>query len=176
MTGIAVPSHEIKYSDIRGEDYRMVRLFNEGDFLSSGFLEFPKGAEKATRNSGDITITMCVLEGPIQITIHKTSFVINAGGTFMIPRGRFLIIARPPMVESDQNHLTLPSPCALSGSDTTGNFYSLANTGEHNAKLFYVNDKRVETQPEDLPENGGCVFQHVLFPRALAASPLVAFK
>ncbi|KAH6571257.1 hypothetical protein BASA60_007265 [Batrachochytrium salamandrivorans] len=68
-------------------DYRFQKVFSEGDFLASGVLALPRGANKPSKNSHESAMIFVVLIGQVQVRVHKTTFVISQGSQFFVPRG-----------------------------------------------------------------------------------------
>ena len=74
-----------------------------------------------------------VTEGCVEATIHRTSYTLASGGTFMVPRGQSHLINDP-----------LPSPPLI-----PGNNYSIKNTSSQHAKLFFCQARKVPVEPDE---------------------------
>ncbi|KAJ3050238.1 hypothetical protein HK097_008786 [Rhizophlyctis rosea] len=73
-------------------DFKFQKVFGEGSFCASGVLVLEKGGEKPNKNSGHCAMMVIlqifvILKGEIEATVHKTTFVVTAGGQFFVPRG-----------------------------------------------------------------------------------------
>lgn len=62
------------------------KIFGVSDFMAAGVLVIPRGGEKPTKPSKDNNYTFVVLEGAVQVMVHRTRFVIAPGGMFLVPR------------------------------------------------------------------------------------------
>ncbi|KAJ3482845.1 hypothetical protein NLI96_g6699 [Meripilus lineatus] len=69
------------------DDFSFQRVFGDGDFVAAGLLVIPPKKSKPTKSTNNSTFVFCVIEGTVNVKIHKTSFVIASGGMFMAPRG-----------------------------------------------------------------------------------------
>ncbi|RUS14235.1 Mif2/CENP-C like-domain-containing protein [Endogone sp. FLAS-F59071] len=84
---IAVSAEMIKTTAVSNQTYMFQKVFSEGDFMSSGVVVLPKGAEKPNKNSRGSAMVFHVIIGSVHVTIHKTHFTISTGGQFIVPRG-----------------------------------------------------------------------------------------
>jgi centromere protein C len=78
--------------------FRYQKVFGEDQFIASGVVYIPVGSSKPAKQSKDnsyVGLAMSlrspqvffVVCGAVQVTVHKTSFVMAPGGMFMVPRG-----------------------------------------------------------------------------------------
>ncbi|OCF36328.1 hypothetical protein I316_02203 [Kwoniella heveanensis BCC8398] len=67
--------------------YQYQKVFGEGQFMAAGVVYIPIGSSKATKPSKDNAYVFYVIQGVVQVTVHRTSFVMAPGGQFLIPRG-----------------------------------------------------------------------------------------
>ncbi|RUP48913.1 Mif2/CENP-C like-domain-containing protein [Jimgerdemannia flammicorona] len=77
----------LKPKAVNNQAYMFQKVFSEGEFMSSGIVLLPKGAEKPNKNSRASAMVFYVISGSVRVTIHKTTFVISTGGQFIVPRG-----------------------------------------------------------------------------------------
>ena len=63
------------------------KIFGISDFMAAGVLVIPEGGEKPAKPSKDNNYTFVVLRGVVQVMVHRTRFVIAAGGMFLVPKG-----------------------------------------------------------------------------------------
>ncbi|WVQ93620.1 hypothetical protein IAU59_000696 [Kwoniella sp. CBS 9459] len=67
--------------------YQYQKVFGEGQFMAAGVVYIPIGSSKATKPSKDNAYVFFVIQGVVQVTVHRTSFIMAPGGQFLIPRG-----------------------------------------------------------------------------------------
>lgn len=84
---VAYPARMVSPKPAQGYDYFFHKIFGDGDFVAAGHLVIPPGAEKPTKPTKDNTYIFYVVEGAIECKVHRTSFVLATGGSFMVPRG-----------------------------------------------------------------------------------------
>ncbi|GJJ15569.1 hypothetical protein Clacol_009847 [Clathrus columnatus] len=84
---VVYPARMVKPSPAPGYNYLFQKIFGDGDFIAAGQLLIPPGAEKPTKPTKDNTYIFYVIEGAIECKIHRTSFILSTGGTFIVPRG-----------------------------------------------------------------------------------------
>lgn len=63
------------------------KVFTELDYLASGILQIPAGAEKPSKAARDNSYTFYCIEGAVSVVVHRSRFNIGPGGTFFVPRG-----------------------------------------------------------------------------------------
>ncbi|EIN07013.1 hypothetical protein PUNSTDRAFT_135711 [Punctularia strigosozonata HHB-11173 SS5] len=68
------------------------KIFGDGEFIAAGELILPVGGEKPSKNSKDNTYIFYVIEGAVQIKVHRTSLILCSGGTVIVPRGNMYYI------------------------------------------------------------------------------------
>lgn len=68
-------------------DYSFQKVFSEGEFIASGVLELPHGSTKPSKNSHGSAMMFVVVSGLIEVKVHKTTFQLEDGGQFFVPRG-----------------------------------------------------------------------------------------
>lgn len=76
-----------------------------------------------------------VIDGAIRVTLNETSFNLNPGGMFMVPRGGCFRKKKKPVCFSTLPLLFL------------GNYYHIRSAGVTDAKLFFVQG-RLMTQDD----------------------------
>ncbi|WRT63918.1 uncharacterized protein IL334_000845 [Kwoniella shivajii] len=69
------------------QSFRYQKVFGEGDFMAAGVVFIPVGSKKAPKPSKDNAYVFYVIQGAVQVTIYRTSFVMAPGGQFLVPRG-----------------------------------------------------------------------------------------
>lgn len=82
------PPVDPSYKSVHNADYKLGRLLTDpsNENLYSGVMQFPRGAEKPFRDSGEMTMFGFVMAGEIQVSIHQTTVVVPRGGSFVIPK------------------------------------------------------------------------------------------
>ncbi|THH12011.1 hypothetical protein EW145_g281 [Phellinidium pouzarii] len=68
-------------------DFSYQKIFGDGEFIAAGQLILPVGGKKPSKGTKDNTYVFYLIEGAVQLKIHRTSFVLASGGMFLIPRG-----------------------------------------------------------------------------------------
>ncbi|KAF9462727.1 Mif2/CENP-C like-domain-containing protein [Collybia nuda] len=63
------------------------KLFGDEDFIASGYCFIHAGAEKPQKNTRDNTYIFYVVEGVVEMKIHKSSYILAPGGSCQVPRG-----------------------------------------------------------------------------------------
>ncbi|KII88134.1 hypothetical protein PLICRDRAFT_110586, partial [Plicaturopsis crispa FD-325 SS-3] len=63
------------------------KVLGDDDFIAAGQLVIPPKVRKPTKSAKDNTYVFYVIEGAVNVTVHKTSLVVATGGMFLIPRG-----------------------------------------------------------------------------------------
>ena len=84
---IAISQDQLEPTLVKGEAFSIQTIFTEGGFLSSGVLVFPAKSEKPSRNSSKHALVFYVIEGTLEVSIHKSSFIATTGTQFIVPRG-----------------------------------------------------------------------------------------
>ncbi|KAI5116067.1 hypothetical protein M0805_005580 [Coniferiporia weirii] len=68
-------------------DFAYQKIFGDGEFIAAGQLILPVGGKKPSKGTKDNTYVFYLIEGAVQLKVHRTSFVLASGGMFLIPRG-----------------------------------------------------------------------------------------
>ncbi|KAH9917445.1 Mif2/CENP-C like-domain-containing protein [Fomitopsis serialis] len=68
-------------------DFYFQKVFGDADFIAAGELIIPPDGQKPTKSTKDNTFVFYVIEGAVNLTVHKTSFILATGGMFLVPRG-----------------------------------------------------------------------------------------
>ncbi|WWD16350.1 hypothetical protein CI109_100776 [Kwoniella shandongensis] len=84
---IAAPKKLLEPKMVQGGTFKYQKVFGEGQFMAAGVVYIPPGQKKATKPSKDNAYVFHVIQGAVQVTIHRTSFVMAPGGQFLVPRG-----------------------------------------------------------------------------------------
>ncbi|KAL4399690.1 mitotic fidelity of chromosome transmission-related protein [Malassezia pachydermatis] len=84
---IACTSDGIRPRPAFNQKFSYEKIFGVGDFMAAGVLVIPRGGEKPTKPSKDNNYTFVVLQGAVQVMVHRTRFVIAPGGMFLVPKG-----------------------------------------------------------------------------------------
>lgn len=84
---IACPADAIRPRPAFNQSFAYEKLFGVGDFMAAGVLVIPVDGDKPTKPSKDNSYAFVVLEGAVQVMVHRTSFVIAPGGMFLVPKG-----------------------------------------------------------------------------------------
>jgi quercetin dioxygenase-like cupin family protein len=126
--GLIASSGSVKLHQIQNESCRKGEaVADPTSSLASGFFCFPKGSEKFVRESGDMSIMCYVISGTLQVTVHETSFTVERGSCFCIPKGNV-------------NEFLANEIFSL------GNQYQFENVGSGEGKIFYVNERSSKSQ------------------------------
>ncbi|PWN43890.1 hypothetical protein IE81DRAFT_321796 [Ceraceosorus guamensis] len=108
------------------------KIFTLEDHMASGMLEIEIGGDKPYKPSKDNNYVFVVLEGAVDVTIHRTDFRLAPGGIFMVPKDNsysirnichrpvrvFFAQARKPV---DPNASNLYTQAATGGEQSFGN-------------------------------------------------------
>ncbi|THV03991.1 hypothetical protein K435DRAFT_962121 [Dendrothele bispora CBS 962.96] len=73
-------------------NWSFTKVFVDGSFMASGYLYLPEGGKKESKSVKDNSYIFHVLEGAINVRIHRNSYILATGGTFMVPRGNVYYI------------------------------------------------------------------------------------
>ncbi|KIJ26429.1 hypothetical protein M422DRAFT_180332 [Sphaerobolus stellatus SS14] len=84
---VAFPARLVNPKPGQGDKFAYHKIFGDGNFVAAGQLIIPPGAEKPTKPTKDNTYIFYIIEGAVECKIHRTSFVLSTGGSFMVPRG-----------------------------------------------------------------------------------------
>ncbi|EPS94770.1 hypothetical protein FOMPIDRAFT_1169346 [Fomitopsis schrenkii] len=69
------------------KDFYFQKIFGDADFIAAGELVIPPDGQKPTKSTKDNTFVFYVIEGAVNLTVHRTSFILATGGMFLVPRG-----------------------------------------------------------------------------------------
>ncbi|GAO46408.1 hypothetical protein SAICODRAFT_92412 [Saitoella complicata NRRL Y-17804] len=84
---IACPSTQIKPKAVANTSMRYQKIFTVNDFVATGVVDLPPGAEKLPRSSKQNVMIFAVFEGVLEVRVHDTTFKVKKGGQFIVPRG-----------------------------------------------------------------------------------------
>nr|QEP49722.1 centromere protein 3 [Inonotus obliquus] len=68
-------------------DFYYQKVFGDGEFIAAGQLVLPVGGRKPSKGTKDNTYIFYIIEGAINLKVHRTSFVLATGAMFLVPRG-----------------------------------------------------------------------------------------
>ncbi|WVQ77302.1 hypothetical protein IAR50_006986 [Cryptococcus sp. DSM 104548] len=84
---IACPKALLVPRLVQGGSFKYQKVFGEGGFMAAGVVFIPVGEKKNTKPSKDNAYVFYVIQGAVQVTIYRTSFVMAPGSQFLVPRG-----------------------------------------------------------------------------------------
>ncbi|WVR03678.1 hypothetical protein IAU60_000673 [Kwoniella sp. DSM 27419] len=84
---IACPKALLEPKATNGGAFYYQKVFGEGSFMASGVVHIPPNSQKASKPSKDNAYVFYVIQGAVQVTLHRTSFIMAPGGQFLVPRG-----------------------------------------------------------------------------------------
>jgi centromere protein C len=113
---VGVAKSVLKPQPLQGSKVRFEKVFVDGDYASSGIMDIAVGGIKGVKPTKYSFMTFAVMSGKVEVKIHRTAFIIGEGGMFMVPR---CIIHR------------------LYYNLIAGNYYSIANVGKKDCRLFF---------------------------------------
>ncbi|ORY22701.1 Mif2/CENP-C like-domain-containing protein [Naematelia encephala] len=73
--------------EVLGSGFKYQKVFGEDQFVAAGVVYIPVGSSKPGKMSKDNSYVFYVVQGAVQVHIHRTSFVMAPKGMFMVPRG-----------------------------------------------------------------------------------------
>ncbi|KZT23972.1 hypothetical protein NEOLEDRAFT_1068473 [Neolentinus lepideus HHB14362 ss-1] len=73
-------------------DFYFQRVFGDGEFMAAGHLVIPPRKSKPSKTTKDNTYVFYVIEGAVNVHVHKTSAIVATGGMFLVPRGNMYYI------------------------------------------------------------------------------------
>lgn len=82
-----------------------------------------------------------VQQGCVEVTIHRTRFLMSEGGAFLIPRGESMVVMSNPPID------VLTSQCSI-----LGNQYGFSNVCQKEVQLCFSQARRIKAE-EDLPND-----------------------
>ncbi|KZS92465.1 hypothetical protein SISNIDRAFT_455662 [Sistotremastrum niveocremeum HHB9708] len=89
---VAFTSAMIKPEKAAGAEYSYQKIFGDGNFMAAGQLEIPPKSAKPAKSTRDNTYIFYLIEGAVQFKVHRTSYILAPGGTFIVPRGNMYYI------------------------------------------------------------------------------------
>ncbi|KAJ9125422.1 hypothetical protein QFC22_000383 [Naganishia vaughanmartiniae] len=87
MRRVANTSAMVRPKEIPNASFTYQKIFGEDEFFAAGILRIEVGGCKAPKNSRDNAYVFFVQQGCVEVTIHRTRFLMSEGGAFLIPRG-----------------------------------------------------------------------------------------
>ncbi|KAK0561210.1 mitotic fidelity of chromosome transmission- protein [Tilletia horrida] len=84
---LACQREDITARKVYNADFRFQKVFAVGDSMAAGIVEIPVGGSKPAKTSKTGSLTFFVSEGSVRARIHSSSFVVGAGGMFLVPIG-----------------------------------------------------------------------------------------
>ncbi|KAK3828135.1 MAG: Mif2/CENP-C like-domain-containing protein [Benniella sp.] len=90
-TCIAEFQDQVQFQDVAEGQYQLHRGL-EDNSISSGIIKIPRSGQKPNVNAFKSTVIFHVLKGRVKATIHKYTFTVGPGGSFMVPRGNQYMI------------------------------------------------------------------------------------
>ncbi|RXW15687.1 hypothetical protein EST38_g10161 [Candolleomyces aberdarensis] len=63
------------------------RIFENDGFIAAGQLVIPPNSLKPSKATKNNTYIFFVIEGAVNLKVHKTSLILTSGSMFMVPRG-----------------------------------------------------------------------------------------
>ncbi|KAI5450811.1 mitotic fidelity of chromosome transmission- protein [Naganishia albida] len=87
MRRVANTSAMVRPKEIPNATFTYQKIFGEDEFFAAGILRIEVGGCKAPKNSRDNAYVFFVQQGCVEVTIHRTRFLMSEGGAFLIPRG-----------------------------------------------------------------------------------------
>ncbi|KAF9366258.1 hypothetical protein BGX34_004709 [Mortierella sp. NVP85] len=90
-TCIAEFQDQVQFQDVAEGQYQLHRGL-EDNSISSGIIKIPRNGQKPNVNAFMSTVIFHVLKGRVKATVHKYTFTVGPGGSFMVPRGNQYMI------------------------------------------------------------------------------------
>jgi centromere protein C len=87
---LALSGAAIQTQPVKGSTFRYAKTLNEG-FFNSGVVDLPPGSEKRPKNSRKMFMSFFVHTGRVLVTVNETTFRINKGGMWFVPRGKYFV-------------------------------------------------------------------------------------
>ena len=90
--------------EVEGAQFKYQKVFGEDQFIAGGVVYIPVGGDKPgkfskdnayvsklypSHSSAEVQQIFYVIQGAVQVTVHRTSFIMAPGGSFLVPRGSF---------------------------------------------------------------------------------------
>lgn len=89
---IAVTSKMVRLATVFNATFQYEKIFGEQDFFAAGVFKIEVGGEKTAKDSRDNCYVFYVINGAVDVTIHRTKFVMAQGGQFFVPRSNIYSI------------------------------------------------------------------------------------
>ncbi|RSH94857.1 hypothetical protein EHS25_004663 [Saitozyma podzolica] len=84
---IAYPKNLLDPKEVKDGNFKYQKVFGEDQFIAAGVVYVPIGCKKPGKHSKDNSYVFFVVQGAVQVQVHRTSFVMAPGAMFMVPRG-----------------------------------------------------------------------------------------
>ncbi|KLO19245.1 hypothetical protein SCHPADRAFT_843935 [Schizopora paradoxa] len=84
---VAFTSKMVTPKPAADNNFLFQKIFGDGEFIAAGQLIIPVGGKKPNKGTKDNTYIFYLIEGAVNLKIHRSSFVLATGGMFLIPRG-----------------------------------------------------------------------------------------
>lgn len=76
------------------EYFKVGTLFDQDcEFCGGGIIELPQGAKKAVKSNHDTYFIFYVIQGEIEVTLTRNTFVVTKGCSFEVPMGNYYQMA-----------------------------------------------------------------------------------
>ena len=85
--GIACTASSVRPRRAFNQSFSFEKVFSIDSTMAAGMLQIPPGGSKPTKSSKDNNYVFVVLQGALRIKIHRRTFTIAPGGTFLVPAG-----------------------------------------------------------------------------------------
>ncbi|KAG6855364.1 hypothetical protein H0H87_004309 [Tephrocybe sp. NHM501043] len=129
----------VDYAPQKEQAWAFQRATGYSDYIGSGFVFINVNGEKKRKNVKDNTYVFIVLEGAVEVLIHQTSYAVSTGGVFVVPRGLTHVSFRPKISKLMLVLCIFP----------LGNFYTIRNISEKEAKLFFTQTRKPDSATVD---------------------------
>jgi len=68
------------------EQFMFQKIFGDDEFIAAGQIIIPPGKQKPSKPARDNTYVFYVIEGAVQLKVHRSTYVLATGAMFMVPR------------------------------------------------------------------------------------------
>ncbi|CAO1631318.1 unnamed protein product [Sympodiomycopsis kandeliae] len=89
---IACPTSKLRTRMATDSSFAFDKVFALDEFMAAGILEIPVGGEKPLKPTKDNNYVFSVVEGAIDVQIHRTFFRLAPGGMFAVPKGNLYAV------------------------------------------------------------------------------------
>lgn len=124
---IACPISQVRPKTAINSPFAFEKVFGVDAYMAAGILEIPIGGSKPTKPTKDNNYTFVVMEGAVDVRVHRTMFRVGPMGMFMVPKGNTYSIenccqrkARIFFAQARQSQVQAPVPSAAADTTTTG--------------------------------------------------------